>query len=185
MTLDVGTNRETLLQDPLYLGLRRRRLTDRPTTSSWTSSSRPCSSVFPRALIQFEDFANRNAFRLLEHYRDRVCSFNDDIQGTAAVVLAGLHSALRITGGRLTEQRILVLGAGSAAIGCGGPDRLGMVEEGLTLEQARERFWLFDSRGLVVQPAGRSRPAEATLRPRSRADRRLPRGDRGDRSPPR
>jgi len=151
VTLDVGTNRDELLADPLYLGLRQRRLTGASYDAFVDEFVDAVQEVFPRTLLQFEDFANHNAFRLLERYRERVCTFNDDIQGTAAVVLAGLISAGRVTGAGLTEQRLLTLGAGEAAIGSGDLIVSAMMEDGLSLEEARGRCWFFDSRGLVVR----------------------------------
>jgi malate dehydrogenase (oxaloacetate-decarboxylating)(NADP+) len=118
--------------------------------------------VWPKALLQFEDFGNANAFRLLEHWRDRVCTFNDDIQGTAGVTLAGILTSLRVTKKPLKEQRILFLGAGEAGIGIGDLIASAMVDEGMTLQAARRNCWFFDSKGLVVE--GRAGLAEHKLR---------------------
>ena len=150
VTLDVGTNNEDLLNDPLYLGLERRRERGAAYDELLEEFVEAVQEVFPRALIQLEDFGNRNAFRLLERYRDRVCLFDDDIQGTGAVALAGLLGALRISGGELGRQRILFHGAGQAGIGIATTIVAAMVESGLDRQQALANCFLFDSQGLVV-----------------------------------
>lgn len=148
--LDVGTDNEALREDELYLGLNRPRLRGLEYEYIVEEFVAGVEEVFPGALIQFEDFATQNAVYLLEKYRDRACMFNDDIQGTAAVTLAGLHSAARITGCDLQDQTIVFLGAGSAATGIGHLLVSAMGRDGVSGQDALNRIWYLDSKGLVV-----------------------------------
>jgi malate dehydrogenase (oxaloacetate-decarboxylating)(NADP+) len=148
--LDVGANNRELLEDPLYLGLRHPRVRGDDYAAFIDEFVQAVRSLHPKACIQWEDFANINAVPILRRYRDEVCTFNDDIQGTAAVALAGIHGALRITGQRLIDQRFLFLGAGSAATGIAELISQAMAADGLDITEARARNGLFDVSGLVV-----------------------------------
>lgn len=152
--LDVGTDNEKLLNDPLYNGLERRRERGERYDELVEEFIEAANEVFPGILIQFEDFGNRNAFRFLEQYRNRACIFNDDIQGTGAVALAGIIAAMRVSGSRLEEQKILFLGAGEAGIGIADSFVAALAELGIAAEEARKQCWFFDSKGLLVQGRG-------------------------------
>jgi malate dehydrogenase (oxaloacetate-decarboxylating) len=147
--LDVGTNNQQLLDDPLYLGWRHTRIRGADYDAFVEAFVTAVTKRFPRVLLQWEDFAKNNAGRLLERYRDRLCSFNDDIQGTGAVTLAAAMAGVAASGGKFSDQRVVLLGAGSAAAGITSQIITAMRAEGLTEEQARRRIWLVDSQGLV------------------------------------
>ncbi len=151
VTLDVGTDNESLLEDPLYLGIPRHRLRGEAYDELIDEFFEAVAEVFPKAVVQLEDFATHNAFRLLEKYRVGFCSFDDDIQGTAGVALAGVYSALRITGQKLADRNYLFLGAGEAGVGIGNLITAALVHDGMTEEEARQKCWFFDSKGLVVK----------------------------------
>ncbi len=150
VTLDVGTDNHALLEDPLYRGLRQPRVRDAEYHAFIDEFVEAVQSLFPKCCLQWEDFANINAEPILQRWRDRICTFNDDIQGTAAVALGGILAALRITEQKLTEQRFLFLGGGSAATGIAELISESMTGEGLSIEDARARNWLYDINGLIT-----------------------------------
>jgi malate dehydrogenase (oxaloacetate-decarboxylating)(NADP+) len=151
VTLDVGTNNQGLLDDPLYLGLRQNRVRGDEYNAFIDEFVETVQALYPKCCIQWEDFANFNAVPILARYRNKVCTYNDDIQGTAAVALAGIFGALRISGQTLTEQRFLFLGGGSAATGIAELISQAMALEGMDIAAARSRNALFDIKGLMVR----------------------------------
>jgi len=149
ITIDCGTNNDALLKDPLYMGLRQRRRSPEEVDEFVEEFVTAVEAEFPNCCIQFEDWGRSDAFRLLARYRDRICCFNDDIQGSGAAVVAGMLSALRITGGAIRDQTILFCGAGSAGVGIATMLADAMVLQGLSKEEAHARLWLFNRGGLV------------------------------------
>ncbi len=147
--LDVGTDNEELLRDPLYLGWRHQRVRGHEYDDFIDAFVRAVIDRFPNVLLQWEDFAKNNATRLLERYRDRLCTFNDDIQGTGAVTLAGLLAAMGASGSTISKQQIVMLGAGSSATGISDQIVSAMMSEGLSQRASRAAIWLVDSHGLV------------------------------------
>ena len=149
VSLDVGTDHPFLLADPLYLGHRAPRLRGAAYDALVEAFVAGVAEAWPGCLIQWEDFKQHNALRILDRYRDRVCSFNDDVQGTAAVVLGGILAAMRLLGVRLVDQRVVIAGAGAAGIGIARLIRLAMMEDGATEAGATAAIAMVDSRGLV------------------------------------
>ena len=149
VSLDVGTNNQTLLDDSLYNGYRQRRLTGEAYFDFVEKFVQGVRDVFPRAILQWEDFAKTHSFTLLDRYRKRVPSFNDDIQGTAAVTLGGIFAALRMTGQSIREQRVLFIGAGGACIGIARLTKAAMRQEGAGEDEVHRAIAAFDSHGLL------------------------------------
>jgi malate dehydrogenase (oxaloacetate-decarboxylating) len=148
--IDVGTNRESLLNDPAYIGNRHRRIRGDCYDAFIDSYVQTVSRLFPRALLQWEDFTPGNGRRILERHREKICTFNDDIQGTGVIVLAAAISAARVCGTPLRSQRIVIFGAGTAGMGIAGQIRDSMMREGLSQEEATGRFWCLDQQGLIT-----------------------------------
>ena len=166
--LDVGTDNAERLADPLYLGWRHARVRGQDYDDFVEAFVSAVQERWPNVLLQWEDFAGSNSGRLLERYRDRLCTFNDDIQGTAAVAAGTLLAAVKVTGVPLTEQRIAVLGAGSAGCGIAGLIMEAMVEDGLDEEEARRRFYMVDMPGLLIEGMNDLKPAQKRFaQPRS------------------
>jgi malate dehydrogenase (oxaloacetate-decarboxylating)(NADP+) len=149
MYLDAGTNNEQYLHDPLYLGMQKARPTTGELYSFVDEFVDAVQEVFPKCCIHFEDWTGVDAVHLLERYRDKYCVYNDDVQGTAGIVLAGMINAAKIKKSKLSDEKYLFLGAGSAGIGLAGLLCSAMVGEGLTLEQAQSRVYMFDVNGLL------------------------------------
>jgi malate dehydrogenase (oxaloacetate-decarboxylating) len=161
--LDVGTNRETLLNDPTYIGNRHERIRGPRYENFIDAYVEVATRLFPKALLQWEDFAPVNGRRILEKYRHRVCTFNDDMQGTGAITLAAAISAVRVCGTLLRNQRVVIFGAGNAGIGIADQLSNAMVTEGLSREEAVRRFWFVDRQGLITADmAGELSPYQMT-----------------------
>ena len=150
ITLDVGTDNEERLADPLYVGLRHKRVRGAEYQDFIDRFVAAVKKVFPNVLLQWEDFLKDNAIFQLERFRHELLTFNDDIQGTAAVVVAGIFGALRLTGGKMSDHRLVFAGAGASAHGIAELFVSALVEEGMPVEEARKRIWTCDTKGLAV-----------------------------------
>jgi len=160
VVLDTGTNNESLLNDPLYIGNRHSRVRGQRYDDFIEAYVTTVSRMFPNALIHWEDFSQENARPILERYRDKICTFNDDIQGTGAVTLAVILSAVRASGIPLSQHRFIMFGAGSAGIGVSEQIRDALVRAGMATEEANRKFWLINSTGLVTMDSPRLRESQ-------------------------
>jgi malate dehydrogenase (oxaloacetate-decarboxylating) len=161
--LDVGTNRDSLLDDPTYIGNRHARVRGERYDAFIDAYVNAVTKLFPHALLQWLDFAPGNGRRILDKYRDRICTFNEDLQGTGAITLAAAISAIRVCGTALRNQRVVIFGAGMAGIGVADQMRDAMVREGLSKEDAASRFWCVDRQGLLTTDmAGQLRDHQTT-----------------------
>ncbi|MBV9021553.1 MAG: NAD-dependent malic enzyme [Chloroflexi bacterium] len=152
--LDVGTNRESLLNDPFYLGNRHSRVRGERYDAFIAAYVQTAANLFPNVLLHWEDFGPSNGRRILEKYRQQVCTFNDDMQGTGAITLAGILSALRVSGQKLGDQRVVIFGSGTAGIGNADQIRAAMMAEGISKEEATRHFWCIDIQGLLTDDMG-------------------------------
>ena len=167
--LDVGTDNHALLDDPIYIGWQHKRIRGQEYDDFVETFVRAIERRWPNILLQWEDFAGANAARLLERYRDQVCTFNDDIQGTAAITTATLLAAVNAAGPPLKEQTVALFGSGAAGVGIANLLMTAMKEEGLSEEQARKRFYVFNRYGLVIEGGQGTRPSQLPFA-RKRAD---------------
>ena len=153
--LDVGTNRERLLNDPFYLGNRYARVRGERYDAFIDTYIKAATKLFPHAVLHWEDFGPGNGRRILEKYRAQICTFNDDVQGTGAIALAAIYTALRITKTTLGDQRVIIFGSGTAGIGNADQIRAAMMQAGLSKEEATQRFWCVDIQGLLLDDMGK------------------------------
>lgn len=152
--LDVGTNRESLLNNPYYIGNRHARVRGERYDAFIDAYIKTATRLFPKALLHWEDFGPSNARRILEKYRHQICTFNDDVQGTGAITLAAIYTALRVAQTDIREQRVVIFGAGTAGIGNADQIRIAMMQAGLSKEEATRHFWCVDIQGLLLDTMG-------------------------------
>lgn len=164
--LDVGTNNESALENPLYIGVKQHRLTGDAYFDFVERFVQGVRRIFPSALLQWEDFGKHNAFDLLNNYRNRICSFNDDIQGTGAVATSALLSAVRYKGEKLSQQKVIIFGQGQAGVGIANQILSGLMEEGLTEKEGRSLIFGIDKDGLLLEGMTVSREQEPWLKSR-------------------